>query len=452
MDGRGLVRRVLPWLALLVLVSCSETPTQVVVEQSTTVVDATLISASWPLQYVDKEVRAPFESDPLWQELVLRRNIRAAVELAHVDRPATAARVHSDAAGLFDVAALLSAHALIGTYGASRQKTDPSDVDHLLMVSYAIVGDLDKAREYANLPHSPLVEVWSKPWVSWLKSEKSWPPDLSNLPIELPTLAVGVWPDLSASFPSYELPELGVTGTAVAFADPSILLAVAQWHKSVALGASVDPTHVKLHGAKYQLPVESPVEEKGNLPMQMLFGSDFLHPGDGVFLADVLEHGSSAVSGHTQSSLLAALLSTCLVDGKISHEEVLDASREFSKTMRRSLAEAEGSEQDWHLIFADIASVSLLRTGALIAEADGDRETSGILQINAMERSKRHTGDSVALLSLAAWQVSNRATHKAMDILYFMIKRYPTLKASRYSLNALSLRVSRQSAGQGVGM
>ena len=437
------------------LVGCSQAPVEQVPQESEALVDAQLLSASWPLQYVDKSARAPFESDGLWQELVLNRNLRTAVALAHVDRPGAAARAHADAAGLFNVAALLSAHAIIETYGVSRQATDPTDVDHLLMVSYAIVGDLEKAKEYAQGSHSSIVSGWSKPWKAWLRSGDAWPPDFAKMPIELPGHAVGVWPDMSASYPSYQLPEQVEGETTIDFVDPSVLAAVAQWHKSVAISSESNPGEVALLVAKYQLPVEArivPSSIVGTLSLQMLFGSDFLHPKDGLFVADVLKNGSSAVSTHAQASLLAALVSSCMVDGKVSHELVLDAARTFRKTMRDELEKAEGTAQDWHMIFSDIASVALLRTAALVAEADGDRETSGILQINAMERSKRHTGDPVALLSLGAWQVSNRATHKAMDVLYFMIKRYPSLAASRYSLNALSLRVSRQSAGQGVGM
>ena len=69
----------------------------------------------------------------------------------------------------------------------------------------------------------------------WLDSKEAWPPDLSQAPVELPALTVGVWPDMSGTYPSYQLPEQVEAGTTVDFVDPSVLLAVAQWHKTVAL-------------------------------------------------------------------------------------------------------------------------------------------------------------------------------------------------------------------------
>jgi hypothetical protein len=102
--------------------------------------------------------------------------------------------------------------------------------------------------------------------------------------------------------------------------------------------------------------------------------------------------------------------------------------------------------------FSAIAFVGSLRTLALVAEMEGDREVSGLLRINALEHSRKATADPVGLLALGAWDASNRYPTRAQDILHAQVRFFPTLEAARYGLDVMALRVSRERPGETPGM
>ncbi len=96
--------------------------------------------------------------------------------------------------------------------------------------------------------------------------------------------------------------------------------------------------------------------------------------------------------------------------------------------------------------------IGTLRSLALVAEIGGDRETSGKLRIDAFGRSAKATACPVGLLSLAAWDASNRYPLRALDILHGQASRYPSLEIARYGLDVLGLRVSHERTGETPGM
>lgn len=391
-----------------------------------------------------------------WVTLLQRRDYRAAVEQLGSAGGLSAARAHAEAAALFRQAALLSSHALIETYASTPEDSDPVGTAHLLTVAYALTGDLDEARKAAarldGVADDPTL-AWHAPWKTWLAGEAVWPPDLSALPLELPEHAVGHWPQLPPA-PHYALAVQGSEST-VDMGDPGAMVAAALWHDAVARTAAGDQAGiVDAYRAGYRMPVEGPVPAAGELPMELMFGSEMLSPGDAAFLADL--HGAAgagAVESHKDSSLLAHFASVSRTGGKVDSEKAVDVAASFRQALiARSNAKTDGNAEAHHRLFADIAHVGALRGLALVAEVEGDREVSGILRINALERSEKHARCPVGILSLAAWDAANRYPLRAQDIIHEQGQRYPSLEAARYGLDVMALRVSRERPGETPGM
>jgi len=233
--------------------------------------------------------------------------------------------------------------------------------------------------------------------------------------------------------------------------DLSNLIAVAMWHDSVAHAAAGDQAAlVDVYSARYRWPVEPEVAAEGDLPLEFRFGSDYFVPADGPFMAAMYSsQGAAAIDTFKDKSLIASLADRSRTDGKIDSEKVQD----LTALLREALIDeqkvrAGGTLQGFHRTFADVARVGLLRNLALIAEIEGNRETSGILRINAMEYSgDEHTACPNAALSLAAWDATNRYPLRPTDTLHNLIRRYPSLETARFSLERLSIRVSRESTG-----
>jgi hypothetical protein len=94
----------------------------------------------------------------------------------------------------------------------------------------------------------------------------------------------------------------------------------------------------------------------------------------------------------------------------------------------------------------------MLRSLALVAEKEGDRETSGRLRINAMELSSKATACPVGLMAMGAWDASNRYPTRAQEIVHTQARRFPSLEIARYGLDVMALRVSRERSGETPGM
>jgi len=417
-----------------------------------------LLKTSWPVLTADNAVREPYEKEPGWVKLVIKRDYRAAVKQLGGDGGLAGARAHAEAAAMYRQAALLAANSLVSTYADEPKDEDPIGVAHLLTVAYAIRGETDKVREqHLRLKGVDLGDMaaWDAPWSAWLDAGAAWPPDLSALPVALPELAPGEWPapPTSSNYTlDYNLPPSpdGAKSHGLDVTDPSTLLALSFWHDRVAHLAAADASPViDTYSARYRLAPEAPVTGK-DLPMEFLFGSDMLVPGDGPFFADLFgAKGADAVEAHASTSIIAALASAARVDGKVHPEKATD----LAAALRRELIEqqktiAGGSTQGHHRIFGDIAQVAALRGLAFVAQVEGNKEVSGVLRIQAMERSgEEHTACPTAALSLAAWDANNRYHIRPTESLHNLVRRYPTLEIARFSLDVLALRISLGSSG-----
>lgn len=415
-----------------------------------------LVAETWIIQATKPEVLNNFLGNPGWNRLIGKRDYRGAVlQLGEVGG-LTTARAHAEAADMYRQAALMAANSLIEVYGKTPNDTDPVAAAHLLTVSYAVVGRLDDAKAAAAKLSEGAGEAaaWHAPWKAWLDSGAAWPPDLSALPMDLPAVAAAEWPEPPTT-PHYSLAERVDGDPAAApridVSDPGALVALALWHDAVARAAAGDQADaVALFGARYRLPAEgalaAPPVDKSALPIELLFGSDLLTAGDAAFLAAAF--AKSDTTPYEASSLIASLSKSARVDGKIDPEKANDLAAQLRNRLLDDQKAVEGTTTGTHRTFADIAQVAVLRNLAFLAELEGNREVSGILRINAMEKSaETWTACPTATLSLAAWDASNRYPLRPTEKLHNLIARYPSLETARFSLEVLALRVSRETPG-----
>ncbi|MBT3219033.1 MAG: hypothetical protein HN348_08075 [Proteobacteria bacterium] len=435
-------------IAALLLAGCSDD--QQVPEIPKTVEFAPtsqMLDNTWVVQMTDDALRTPYQENQGWVTLVLNRDYLSAIRHFGPSGGMATARAHADLASQYQQAALLVANSLIETYDETPVETDPLGIAHPLAVAFTIAGHRDKANneyaQYTDCPDPPL--VWREPWTNWLaEANSSWPPDLSGLPLQFTEPLPGMR-HTPFSLPHYTLPLNSAPGE-VEMGDPGALVAAAQWHYEAATIAAEDKVVVDTYMGRYRLPMQSPTPKTSPLPIEMLFGSDYLVPEDGPFMAAVTgNEGLAAIDSFAAQSLLAHLAQASRIDGTIDSRKAQDNVEKLrldiiETTKQKSAGRVQGAQK----LFANIARAGAFRQLAIIAELEGNREESGTLQVAARDAGVRTSETSpVGMLAYAAWDAQNRFTMRALDTVHQQALVDPTIDTARYAVEVLALRENR---------
>ena len=254
------------------------------------------------------------------------------------------------------------------------------------------------------------------------------------------------------SLPHYRFAERTAQAAKVEANDPTVLLALSQWHLAAARDAmpGVEPD-LALVMNTWRLPSDPVVT--GALSSDAdpwLFGRSFLCAEDLSFLAAVDATGPGEVSTWADRSPLAAALAPAWNGEKLDHQKVLDHSVLLMRQAQAAMVQASGEEAAFHRPFALFVRLGVLRAGMRVADRAGQYRDAGILRLEALERMEGGKGsvqrDPAFALAVAAWDAGNRSPLRPEDILHNLIGEFPPLAVARSPLEALHLRLNRYAA------
>jgi hypothetical protein len=251
------------------------------------------------------------------------------------------------------------------------------------------------------------------------------------------------WPPPTASFPDTPvrtLRERTSEGKAVQVVDPSELLALSLRHEAEAiqLGAPavwLDP---------WRLPIEPSTSDAGTIGDEMLFGGFLPTAADAAFLSAACD--GSVDLARFPDSALATALAPSVVEERLDVQEVREGAQDFSGALREAMRTRTGQEEGYQRAFAEIGQLSVLRAAVCFADALGQGDDAGVLRVEIADLSSGPTRDPVFLLSLAAWDAAHRNAVRALDIVHALGRDHPQLELARVPLDAMSVRLSRNSA------
>ncbi len=413
-----------------------------------------LVALSWPVQMSDSAKRAPFEQHAGWGAM-FKRDLPGALAAFQAD-PGDGrglARVHADLAAVYRQAAWMGAQATRHIYGADRQATDPLVADYFLGVSLGIAGQCSEAQAaLAKLDPVPSELAAHHTWWTTWASHESCPSlptaeALSGLPGSPSLVEAGMDPDVG-DVPRWTFAEQSESALDVHSGELTSLVQIALSHEERALQVvpPADKPLVKARLSPWRLGLEGTVEA-GELPAEVdsawLFLDFAMVGADLGFLADAERDGLPAVDAWKDRSLLAAAMVPAVEGDKLVPDIVIDQAAELRVQLRTAMESASGSPMSFQAEFAKIGEVALLRAGMLVADANDQYRDAGILRINAFERSDSAARDPVFLMSTASWDAGNRSPLRAQEIVHGFVSRYPSVRAARYPLDALHIRLGR---------
>ena len=178
-----------------------------------------------------------------------------------------------------------------------------------------------------------------------------------------------------------------------------------------------------------------------------LFFSFILVPQDIHFLASLEESPSKAIESWKKTSILAAYLSKCIKDGKLLPERVVDEAAALEKDVLK-LVKPRTDIPLFYEVFPLFAKYSLLRAGALWAEANDQHRDSGKLRLIVREASGP-VRDPVFLIAFSAWEAGNKSTQRAQDLIHEYASQFPALHSARVPLDSLHIRRGKETVPVG---
>lgn len=431
------------------------------------VVPATLVGVTWQVRLASPAARAAFEGNEGWTAVFQARPRTAITTFVQAKDAAGQARLHIEYAAMYRQAALLASRAAIQVWGVDHQDTDPPEVAWLVGVAgvFAGVGDLDAGTRAALL--APVAGAPATPaaaWKTWVEAGAQWPPEgpAANAPgapgatASAPLLAGGL-PD-GGPVPPWQFAERTPEALKIDAADPTTLWALSRWHEQAALAGPPDiAAAIPALLDPWRLPVEhaparpaSPVP--ASVPDTLWFLSPWTTPGDLALVAALTAGDTAAVAAYTKDSPYATILARCLAagsGGKLQNTGVdciLEQAKLLGDDIQAAMAGAGGGVEGFHRPFADLARLGVMIAGERLALALHDDTARGQLWLNALDRANGPARSPTFLLSLAAWDVGNRYTLRAEDLLHELSPEVPGLDIARYPLDSLHIRLSRNAA------
>lgn len=433
-------------MLLFTLWACSGTSETPKTDGASLVVPADLLATSWQVRMADAAARAPFEGRDAWVQYFQGQRKAALAGFAmEGDKPALA-RLHGEYAALYRQAALTSAAALVQTFGADAQPTDPKEMAYLVGLSGRLMKN-DTWSVKLGTSGGTSVAPQDSAFKSW---DGVWPPmaGLALVPGAPGAATAGMLPD-AGPLPSYNFAHQGEAGT-LDMTDPAAMIALSMYHEEAAKLAdpsSVDAVAMLLD--PWRLPVETASTARPQLADPYLFMSFLSTSGDAAFLADLVSTGPNAVAAHQKDSPYAVIVASCTGEGTVDPDCVIAQSSALAKAMEVKMQEVAGKEDSFYRSFADFARVGALRAADRAAFVMGDREGGGRLRINALDRSTGTARDPLFVLSVAAWDAGNRNSLRCADLLHTLMSEIPGLEAVRFPVDALQIRVGRNAAPAG---
>lgn len=417
-----------------------------------------LVDQTWQVRMSADAVRAPFEQNPAWASLFMRKHPEALAGFAQSPVEGRGqARVHADYASLYRQAALMGANATRHVYGTDRQPEDPPTVDYMVGVSSALVRDCEAARaSFAKVsadkgpkPLGDALAFWTKAAAAEDCAAALTLAAAPPLP-GVPTAPPGATAPTIDGLPHWRFDTGAADGGTIEMGELASLVVLADFHEQAALAAAPEAERSLVHAlvAPWDLP-GAPARELA-LPESVddawLFGGFAPAAGDLVFLAAVRSEGPAAVAAHASTSVLAASLAPAVSDGAVDVEAVIDQAAGLRRQLEARMLAVSGSNQGFHRAFADLGEAAVLRAGMFVADAADQYRDAGVLRVNALERATGPGADPVFFLSTAAWDAGNRSPLRAQDIVHSHLSRFPAIAAARYPLDALHIRLGRNSA------
>lgn len=479
--GRMSASGVLPGLlATLLAAGCTgaEAPAKGGAPSATLAVPAELIGAVWQAKMAVAQNRAPFEGrDPWIRYFQGQRSTALAGFASENDKPALA-RLHGEYAAIYRQMAMTAAWATLHTWGTDAQPADPAAMPLLVGIAGAMLHEAQWSEKLKSLDGAPglppELAAQQRAWQGWVAGGSVWPPPLDGI-AGLPDPAqaqAGSLPEISG-LPHWRLPYQGEAGE-LGVAHPAALLAFARWHEAAA--ALADPASAAAVARlidPWRLPGE-PRSTTGSpvFADSLLFMSPYMTGGDVAFVAALSADPANndpaaryaaleaAIQAHRADSPVAAIVAHCRIalvqDEKpgsgwqMGVDCVQSQAALLVKAVEAKMDEVAGAPQDFHRSFAEYARVGVLRSAALAAAAMGDREGMGLLRINALDRSMGNTRDPLFVSSVSAWDASNRNSLRCADLLHELESNVPGMEAARLPVDALQIRIGRNSAPAGA--
>lgn len=411
-----------------------------------------LVAGTWQVRMAVATARAPFEGRPSWVSYFDGdRGAALAAFVGEGDAPALA-RAHAEYSAMYRQAALLASNATLQVYSADLQPSDPAETEYLRGVSGVLTA---KPEEAARLGRSgaskvPGLAARDAAWKAWLDAPASPLPDslllVGATPVEeLAKGAPGTLP--GAEVQPEAAPLVGEPGE-VKIGDPSVLYALARVHERWARAA--DPASeaaVDTFLAPFRLPMEPrSLPPAATIPDAWLFMSAYTSAADMQFTALAAAGDLAGAEALAGSSAFAAIAKACTTD-KVDADCVIEQAGLLGSAIEDAMALANAGQADaFHRPFSNFARAGALRSADLWARARGEDEVSGILRINAQDRNTDRARDPVFTMFLAAWDAGNRNTPRATELVHQSLSLLPGLVEARAPLDALHIRLARNSA------